>query len=113
MISNIHNFSFTTNELSIILTVIKRKSVLNFYNAFCNTFKPNPLTMDYFAGRSQQYDNDSLSSFLERQKVNLRTQIIKYDEKVRKYNTVLVILIIFMDRIVILLNIVSLYVYVI
>ena len=101
------------NELSIILTVIKRKSVLNFYHAFCNAYKPAPLTMDYLEGRHQQYENDSLSSFLERQKVNLRAQIIRYDEKVRKYNTVLIILSFFIDRIVILLNIVSLFVYVI
>lgn len=77
-----------THELSVILTVIKKKEILDYYTHYCQEFQPRMSVMCYLAGCHQHYQEESLGTFIDRQQHIYLQQIARYSEIVRKYNTV-------------------------
>ena len=78
------------NELSIVVHIVKKKALFNNYMFYQQQYQPNMEVMNFFAGRTQQQQHaQSLLDFISIQQSNYLQQIAKYNEVLRKYNTVL------------------------
>lgn len=76
------------SELSLVLTVLKRKSILVFYADCCEKFMPSSEAMNFFAGRHERMTEENLMSFIDIQQEHFQSQIMHLSETVRKYLTV-------------------------
>lgn len=79
---------FKHTDYICVLDVILHKGVLNFYSNYREKFEPHASALSLFVDKKNHYPDDGLQSHIDRQLVLLREEIRKYQDAVRRWNTV-------------------------